>query len=363
MTDLLSAVDEVGTPAYVYDLAEIRVSRQRLRAVLPGRTGLYYSLTANPHPELLREIRAGDVLPAVRSPGELDAALVAGWAARDVLYSGPARRDTDLDWALRLGVRTFTVDSEAALDQLSRRAAGHREPVDCLLRVNTSALARAGADPDFVLSQPAGFAGGGAARVVGLHVCTDSDVDSTAELAGRLVAALAGHGVVVERIGFTGAAPGLAERFMTRSQVSFEVDSELVGVAGTLVTAVLDVRVAAGQQVVVLESGANHAGLFAGRRRRSLSPRLVSRAPRGGLVDTVLFGPQEIPLDVWAPSVRLPRLRPGDVLAVPDTGAWGVTAGLVAFGAPDMPAEVVIDRDDPDADVVHVSRLSVTRYP
>jgi hypothetical protein len=51
------------------------------------------------------------------------------------------------------------------------------------------------------------------------------------------------------------------------------------------------------------------------------------------------------------------------VLAVPDTGAWGVTAGLVAFGAPDMPAEVVVDRDDPDADVVHVSRLSVTRYP
>jgi hypothetical protein len=48
---------------------------------------------------------------------------------------------------------------------------------------------------------------------------------------------------------------------------------------------------------------------------------------------------------------------------VPDTGAWGVTAGLVAFAAPDMPAEVVVDRDDPSADVVHVSRLSVTRYP
>jgi diaminopimelate decarboxylase len=126
---------------------------------------------------------------------------------------------------------------------------------------------------------------------------------------------------------------------------------------------VLDVRVAGEHQVVVLESGANHVGPFAGRRRRTLSPQLISRPPLDDLVDTVLFGPQETPVDVWATSVRLPRLRPGDVLSVPDAGAWGVTAGLVAYAAPDMPAEVVLDRDDPLADVVHVSRLSVTRYP
>jgi diaminopimelate decarboxylase len=363
VTDLLSAVGEVGTPAYVYDLAEIRVSGQRLSALLPERTGLYYALSANPHPELLREIRACDVLPAVRSPGELDAALVSGWAARDVLYTGPARRDTDLDWALRLGVRTFTVDSAAALDQLSRRAAGNRGPVDCLLRVNACGFTMAGADPDFVLADPSRFAGGTAARVVGLHVCSDSDVDSTAELTGRLTAALTEHGVPVERIGFAGFTPGLAERFADRAQVSFEVDSDLVAVAGTLVTAVLDVRIAGDHQVVVLESGANHVGPFAGRRRRTLSPQLISRPPLDDLVDTVLFGPQETPVEVWATSVRLPRLRPGDVLSVPDAGAWGVTAGLVAYSAPDMPAEVVLDRDDPLADVVHVSRLSVTRYP
>lgn len=378
MSDLLSAVDEVGTPAYVYDLAEIRVSGRRLRAALPEPADLYYTLAANPHPELLREVRACDVLPAVRSPGELDAALVAGWPARDVLYTGPARRDTDLDWALRLGVRTFTVDSPAALDQLARRATARRRQVDCLLRVNACGFTPAGADPDVVFAEPSRFAGGAGARVVGLQVCTDSGVDgagvdsgvadsavadSAVELTGRLSAALAEHGVSVERLGFSGFAPGLAVLLAGRVPVSFEVDSDLVGAAGTLVTAVLDVRVAGEQQVVVLESGANHVGPFAGRRRRTLSPELVSRPPPGELVDTVLFGPQETPLDVWATSVRLPRLRPGDVLAVPDTGAWGVTAGLVALTAPGMPAEVVVDRDDPAADVVHVSRLSVTRYP
>ncbi|WP_244223521.1 type III PLP-dependent enzyme [Amycolatopsis circi] len=363
MTDLLSVVDEAGTPCYVYDLADLRASHRLLRAALPARASLYYALSANPHPELLREIRAAGVLPAVRSSGELDAALVAGWRGRDVLCTGPARRDADLDWALGLGVRTFAVDSPAALEQLARCAAVRRRQVRCLLRVNACGSARTGADPHAVLADPSRFAGADGVRVVGLHVSADGEVDRAADLTGRLTAALAGRGVTVERVGFTGFAPGFADRLAGGPLVSFEVDSELVGSAAALVTAVLDVRVADGRQTAVLESGVNHVGPFAGRRRRTLAPKLVSRQPSGEPVDTLLVGPQETPFDVWASSVRLPRLRPGDVLAVPGLGAWGVTAGLVAFSGPDLPVEVVIDRDHPGAGVVHVSRLSVTRYP
>jgi diaminopimelate decarboxylase len=126
---------------------------------------------------------------------------------------------------------------------------------------------------------------------------------------------------------------------------------------------VLDVRQAGGRQLVVLESGAGHVGGFDGPRRRGLVPRLVSRSPSGDPVETVLTGPQANPLDVWSTPVRLPRLREGDLMAVPDLGAWGPTAGLVAFTSPRLPVEVVVDRDDPDPGIVHVSRLSVTRYP
>lgn len=360
MTDLLSVVDDVGSPVYVYDLAEIRTNQQRLRAALPAGAGLYYPLTANPHPELLREIRAGGALPVVCSPGELDSALVAGWQARDVLYTGRARRDADVDWALWLGVRNFTVDSPAGLEQLSRRAVVHRGVVRCLLRVSSAAAA--GEDPARVLAEPEKFASSASsanARVVGLRaLANESDVDGVVEMARQL----ASQGVRVEEFLFGGFVPRLAELLAVdpgQSRVSFEVDRDLVGTAGTLVTAVLDVRQAGGRQVVVLESGVNHLGVGV---CEPPSPRLVSRPAEGELVETLLVGPTEMPLEAWTPG-QLPRLRQGDLMAVPNVGACGLTAGLVAFAATSLPVEVVVDRDDPDAAVAHVSRLSVTRYP
>src|SRR4051812_17542952 len=110
------------TPAYVYDLAEVRVNQERLRRALPTGARLYYSLKANPHPAILAELRAGGAAPEVCSPGELDSALDCGWAATDVLYGGPAERDQDVARAIDLGVREFSVDSPVGLDQLDRLA-------------------------------------------------------------------------------------------------------------------------------------------------------------------------------------------------------------------------------------------------
>jgi diaminopimelate decarboxylase len=361
VTDLLSVVDDVGSPVYVYDLAEIRTNQQRLRAALPAGAELYYPLTANPHPELLREIRAGGALPAVCSPGELDSALVAGWQAREVLYTGRARRDADVDWALWLGVRNFTVDSPAGLEQLSRRAVVHRGVVRCLLRVSSAAAV--GADPDRVLAEPDRFANHADranARVVGLRVTApdESEVDSAVELTRNLALALVSQGVRVEEVHVGGFAPRFVE-LLGQQRVTLEVDRDLVGTAGTLVTAVLDVRQAGDRQVVVLESGVNHLGVGA---CEPPAPKLISRPAEGELVETLLVGPTETPLDGWAPG-PLPRLREGDLMAVPNVGACGLTAGLVAFAATSMPVEVVVDRDDPDATIAHVSRLAVTRYP
>ncbi|HEY3606567.1 MAG TPA: type III PLP-dependent enzyme [Pseudonocardiaceae bacterium] len=409
--DLAAIADLVGTPAYVYDLAAVRANHRRLRAALPDPTGLYYSLKANPHPELLRTLRALGARAEVCSAGELDAALAAGWAAADVLYTGPGKRDVDVDRALRLGVREFSVDSPAALDQTDRLAAAHRVTARCLLRINddtptpgqglamTGVPSQFGADSGWVLAEPERFADRPNARVIGLHLYMGTNLVHVDDLfdqfarslhtAAKLTSVLGAQGAQIRVLdlggGFgapfacAGAAvefPGLRARLAALfdqrvpgwrdglPEVVFESGRYLVGTAGTLLTRVLDVKQSQGRNIVVLESGINHLGGMSGLRRLPpLVPTLVTVQPRldATPIPSTVVGPLCTPLDTWARNANLPPLAPGDLLAVPNTGAYGLQASLLAFLGHPMPAEAVIDGDQPGRPLTDVSRLRLVR--
>lgn len=124
LADLPGELAALPTPAYVYDLAEVRRNHRRLDEALPAGTGLLYSLKANPHPDVLATLREAGC-----PPGGLLLRRAAGrargrpWAGEQVLYTGPAKRDAEITAALRAGVREFSVDSPYAITQLDRLAA------------------------------------------------------------------------------------------------------------------------------------------------------------------------------------------------------------------------------------------------
>ncbi|MFC7309289.1 type III PLP-dependent enzyme [Streptomyces monticola] len=433
-------LSSVPTPAYVYDVAEVRRNHAALSDALPAGAGLYYSLKANAHPAVLKVLRERGALPEVCSTGELDAALGAGWPAADVLYSGPGKRDEEIDDALRRGVRLFSVDSAYAIEQLDRRAGGLGATARCLLRINddqpvpgqglamTGVASQFGADTRWVLDEPERFASRAHAEVMGLHLYMGTNLGDVDALVGQfarslrtartLAAALAGHGVRIrvldlgggfgapfatagERIDLSGLRPKLTAlldeelvalaRELTPAaaspsgrpgddvpQVVFESGRYLVGTAGVLLSAVLDVKRSHGKDVVVLESGINHLGGMSGLRRLpALNPHLVAGSGPDGSgpdgsgpdasdrqveLNALVAGPLCTPLDTWARSARLPALRPGDLVAVPNVGAYGLSASLVAFLGHPLPAEAVIDGDRPGA-APDVTRLAFERRP
>jgi len=148
--------------------------------------------------------------------------------------------------------------------------------------------------------------------------------------------------------------------------VACESGRFLTATCGTLLTRVLDAKASRDTHVLVLESGINHLGGMSGLRRLpSVVPTLstvdtLDTVGTEGMVEpTIIAGPLCTPLDTWARGVAAPAARPGDLLAVPNVGAYGLSASLLAFLGHPAPVEVVVDGGRP----VHTSRLTVHRVP
>ncbi len=120
---LVAIADAVGTPAYVYSQGAIEDRYRRLaRALGGGRARICYAVKANANLAILglmRELGAGfDIVSA----GELQRVLRAGGAAGDVVFSGVGKSVAEIDFALKVGIHCFNVESEAELERLESRA-------------------------------------------------------------------------------------------------------------------------------------------------------------------------------------------------------------------------------------------------
>jgi diaminopimelate decarboxylase len=129
-----------GTPIYLYDLDRVTAAYPDLRNSLPSGLAIFYSMKANPHPDIARVLReAGrgrSCPPEVSSVGELAAALEAGFTAEDCLYTGPGKTETELITAIASGVRMFSVESLTDLERMGTVAVSLGAVIDGLLRIN-----------------------------------------------------------------------------------------------------------------------------------------------------------------------------------------------------------------------------------
>lgn len=96
MVDYNCLVEEYGSPLYVYNLAELTKSYQKLINSLPDKSIIYYSLKANPNPEITRHLINLGCYAEISSIGELDTVLDVGGSPEHCLYTGQEKlkRDT-----------------------------------------------------------------------------------------------------------------------------------------------------------------------------------------------------------------------------------------------------------------------------
>lgn len=403
-------VERYGSPLYLYDLARVRAALEDLRAALPQPSRVYYSLKANPHPGLVAELRRGGARAEVTSRGELAAALEAGHPAGELMYSGPGKVSAELDEAIAAGMRTFSAESFGDLERIGAAAHARGVTADCVLRINaagapgqaglrmTGGPSQFGFDLDDLAEQRARLLAPGT-RIVGMHffpltnardedgLCAElaQSVRTAAQLrtelgiplhlldlGGGFAAPYATPGERPVYGGLRAALTAVLDEHLPgwrdgEPVVAFESGRYLVGDSGQLVATVTDVKNSRGSAYAVLDSGINHLGGLSGLGRllplsaRPLGPANhdpATPADDSAPATVTLAGPLCTPADILARAAELPGVRPGDLLAFPNVGAYGLSASLLGFLGHPAPAEILVDGHE----VVSATRLALRRH-
>ncbi len=362
-----SLADSHGTPLFAYDAIYAEQTWIKLRAVLPGRLALAYAMKANPHRDLLALFANLGSGFDCASAGELERAKEAG--ARRIWFSGPGKRREELALALALGARIQAEGWEdlERLDQLGEEI-GPTGTLDVNLRIHPKAGVQEahriiggtgpsafGVDEENVPELLERARGLRHVRLRGIHVFAASNERNAEVLLtthGRVLEMARGlaesHGLEVEQIDLGGGlgvpyAPGeapldlarlgqgLAELLEAHSWFTGELVLEpgryLAAPCGLYLVRVLRVKESRGQRFAILEGGINHL----------LRPLLTGQAFPVKAIGrseptrpTVLAGPLCTSLDRLG-SADLPDLRPGDLLAFGQTGAYGATEAMPRF--------------------------------
>lgn len=390
-----------GSPMYLYDLDKIGERYDVLTGLFPPAANprLMYSFKANPLPSVARELMECGACPDLTSPGEIAAAFEAGFDLSSALYGGPGKSEAEFYHAILSGIRWFSIESEHDLKALSRAASETGETVKALIRVNPSEpprakLAMSGVASQFGFEEEDLRAGGNdlpsfageSVSLAGIHIYWGTQIGEPEALLACFSKTITIAEELSEQIGFslevvnlgggfpwpyahTGEGPdlsvlrdGLLEILENASSASraswwFESGRYLVASSGTLVTRVMDLKTSKDEKkYLILDTGIHHLGGMAGLGRipRFSIDLLVPESRQDAEeVSVDVVGQLCTPLDCIGRRIKIPRPEIGDLLAVPNTGAYGMTASVCGFLSRPAPAEIAVRGDR----VVDVHRL------
>ncbi|WP_232630006.1 type III PLP-dependent enzyme [Methylobacterium sp. Leaf118] len=390
---LTELADAFGTPLFVYDADLLRRAYRALTTAVVGFAEVDYSVKANPHPAVIRVFQGEGAGAEIASGAEFDAALQAGVPPRRILFAGPGKSAADLDRVIAGGIGEIHLENREELVRAAAAAERHGVTVRVALRINPGATAQGGAmrmggkpspfgfDEEEMDAAVAAVAAQPRLRLIGLHLFAGTQGLKADTLLGQWAYGLRLAAQMAERIGrpletidlggglgipyFSGETaldldalraglPPLiamlrADPRLAAARVVLEPGRFLAGPAGVYVARVLAVKVSRGHRFVITDGGMHHHLAASGNlgqivKRDFPVVAVAQTEPSGaGVSPCTVSGPLCTPLDVLARAAPLPDLAEGDLVAVLQSGAYGLTASPTGFLSHPTPAEVLVD--------------------
>ncbi len=393
--DVVQLAEEHGTPLYVYDEETIRrraaAYRDGLAAAYPGPSRVCYAAKAYCAPWLLRLVAQEELGLDVVSGGELYAARSAGFPADRIYFHGNNKGEDELRLALEMGVGRVVLDNLEEIERLGALALASGRTQEVLLRVTPGVEAhthehiKTGVlDTKFGLSIGTGAAEAGvraalaqpSLRLLGLHMHIGSqifDLDPYREAIRRLFGFAASlrerHGFELAEVSPGGGfgmrytradhppAPAEVTRALAHAvadaaeehaadrplpALTIEPGRSIVGPAGVAVYRVGSVKEIPDVRTYAAVDGGMADNIRPTTYAAVYSALLANRADEPASTTVAVAGKYCESGDVLIREARLPRVRVGDLVAVPGSGAYNLAMSS-NYNMATRPAVVAVD--------------------
>jgi diaminopimelate decarboxylase len=405
-TELLQAAHRFKTPLYVYDFDAIRERMGTLRSLIDPQIKLFYAVKANPNQHLLVGLKSLVDGLDVSSGGEIKQALLAQYRGADLSFAGPGKTAGEIELAIDNGCASLSIESADDLARVIRTCQKTGRKANVSLRINPLTPVKEFAVKMGGMPAPFGIDEEHAADIIdvinkngeylnflGFHIYAGTQclsIDGLTQNIANVLKVVEGichdNDLAPARINFGGglgipyfssdADFDLKEfaRFLNSAVAQFdarmsqavdyiiELGRYIVGPFGYYLSRILAVKESRGRKFVILDGGMHHnlppSGNFGQIISKNYDIQNISKlAAASEKVD--IAGCLCTTLDRLASRIEIGSPEVGDVVAIKNSGAYGLTASPVFFLGHETPREVLIKGGKPS---VIRERKDITQF-
>jgi diaminopimelate decarboxylase len=365
------------SPLYLYSKRVVTHSYTKLRKSLPSNFEIFYAQKSNPNKNILRHLNSLGVGCDTASLGEMDTALDAGFTADRIMFTGPAKREPELRYAVENNLMSINVESIQELILVNDIAEEYDKVQNILVRINPlyeagettriiggTGVSKFGIDIEDIDEFFKNLKKTTNVSLKGIHIFNSSQIldwekiynntknviDTAIKLSNKYVFEVThidlggGFGIPysteenpidLRRLGdelFKLVDSEEYKGFLDGVDLIYEPGRFLSGHSGIYLFKVLYTKTSRGKNILLTDGGIHHlvrpALIGTGHPVVNITAYYEKRETKNNYM---VAGPLCTSLDCFGEEISLPESKQGDILAVLNAGAYGFTESMPLF--------------------------------
>ncbi len=383
---LKELAEKYGTPLYVFDANNIQCTYYEMKKSI-GDIEIFYSVKANPSLAICQILQKSGSCIEVASKGELELAIAAGFEPHKIIFSGPGKIREEIEFALEKEIVALIAESFEEIQLINEIAEEKNCTVNIGIRINPSyesvqknpVISMMGRGTQFGIdcteleSIIPYIKRHTHLKLMCFHIYSGSQIfDYNVAIVYFKEAIKLLHDIIkkyslqIELLDFGGGfgisydgkredfdfnnfalevkkvLEGYSE-FIKGKRIAFESGRFLVAPSGYFLTEVQYRKVINGNTFLITDAGMNQNALATFREKRIRSNFKMHIITNTNPQEEVsVAGPLCTPDDVLGRNILLNHSGRGDILCIPNSGAYGTSFSPLEFLGHPRPCEIVV---------------------